>query len=198
MDLVRGITKNKRLKKIGLLLVGLVVVVFVFTPLVGVSAQDDSGLLGFQIFNVEELAARIFGSVISWIVSIEGFFLWILSKLLFALVRYNSFATAPAVQIGWTIVRDVANMFFVVILLAVAIVTILRVESYNFKKLLPKVILMAILVNFSRLICALIIDVAQVVMLTFVAGFDAVASKGLVQILHLNEIISGADRGTSG
>ena len=196
MDLVRGITKNKRLKKIGLLLVGLVVVVFVFTPLVGVSAQDDSGLLGFQIFNVEELAARIFGSVISWIVSIEGFFLWILSKLLFALVRYNGFATAPAVQIGWTIVRDVANMFFVVVLLAVAIGTILRVESYNFKRLLPKIIIMAVLVNFSLVIAGLILDAAQVVMLSFVAAFAPVADAGglsgeanLVNLLNIQDIM---------
>src|SRR3989344_3474652 len=205
MDLVRGITKNKRLKKIGLLLVGLVVVVFVFTPLVGVSAQDDSGLLGFQIFNVEELAARIFGSVISWIVSIEGFFLWILSKLLFALVRYNGFATAPAVQIGWTIVRDVANMFFVVVLLAVAIGTILRVESYNFKRLLPKIIIMAVLVNFSLVIAGLILDAAQVVMLSFVAAFAPVANSGglsgeanLVNLLNIQDIMQFNAQNTEG
>ena len=42
---------------------------------------------------------------------------------------------------------DVVSLLL--ILLVIAISTILRYESYNIKKLLPKLLLMAILVNFS-------------------------------------------------
>jgi hypothetical protein len=49
---------------------------------------------------------------------------------------------------GWVITRDIANMFFIVILLVIAFATILQIEQYNYKKWLPKLILMAILINF--------------------------------------------------
>ena len=66
-------------------------------------------------------------------------------------------------------------MFFVVVLLIIALATILNQEKYSYKTWLPKLILMAVLINFSKMICGLIIDVAQVVMMTFVNAFKDVS-----------------------
>src|SRR3989339_1152136 len=37
-----------------------------------------------------------------------------------ALARWNNYIDVPIVMLGWTMVRDVANMFFVIILLIIA------------------------------------------------------------------------------
>ena len=113
---------------------------------------------------------------------------WILIKLMGILVyfaQYNSFIQSSVVSNGWVIVRDVCNMFFVLILLIIAFATILRIEEYNYKKWLPKLILMAILINFSKMICGLLIDAAQIIMLTFVNSFKDVAGANLTNALGI-------------
>ncbi|QQG52226.1 MAG: hypothetical protein HY931_02680 [Candidatus Falkowbacteria bacterium] len=127
----------------------------------------------------------IVGGLASGIASVLG---WILAKVMAVLVyiaQYNNFIHAGAVANGWVIARDISNMFFVVILLVIAFGTILRLENYSYKKWLPKLILMAILINFSKTICGLLIDVAQVVMLTFVNAFKDVMAGGLVDMLGI-------------
>jgi hypothetical protein len=84
------------------------------------------------------------------------------------IVEYNDFITEPTIVQAWVIVRDLCNMFFVVILLIIAFASILRYENYSIQKTLPKLLIMAVLINFSRMICGLFIDISQVVMLTFV------------------------------
>lgn len=127
----------------------------------------------------------IVGGLASGIASVLG---WILAKVMAVLVyiaQYNNFIHAGAVANGWVIARDISNMFFVVILLVIAFGTILRLENYSYKKWLPKLILMAILINFSKTICGLLIDIAQVVMLTFVNAFKDVMAGGLVDMLGI-------------
>ena len=103
---------------------------------------------------------------------------------------YNKYLDSPAVQVGWTMVRDIANMFFVFILLIIAFGTILGSEQYEYKKLLFKFILAAVLVNFSALICAVIIDVGQVIMITFINGVAATAGGNLINAFNINDIVS--------
>jgi len=63
---------------------------------------------------------------------------------------------------GWTIVRDLVNMFFIIIMVAIGIATILRIKEYEIKKLLPKTIIIAVLINFTPVICGIIIDGANI------------------------------------
>ncbi|MDD5031711.1 MAG: hypothetical protein PHR36_01545, partial [Patescibacteria group bacterium] len=63
------------------------------------------------------------------------------------------------------------NMSFILILLVISFATILRVESYSLKTILPKLLIMAILINFSKTIFGLLIDFSQVIMLTFANSF---------------------------
>ena len=81
-------------------------------------------------------------------------------------------------------------MFFVVILLLIAFGTILGIEQYEWKKLLIKFVFAAILVNFSRVIAALIIDAAQVVMITFLNGVAATAGGNLINAFKLDKLLS--------
>ena len=92
-------------------------------------------------------------------------------RLLMELAAYNGYIDSPPVIVGWYMIRDVANMFFVVALLAIAFGTILGLENYEWKT--PRSSSAAIFINFSRLICQLLIDAAHVFTITFSTQFIA-------------------------
>lgn len=134
--------------------------------------------------------ATFLGWIIFGIIWALGQLMLLVMDVLISVAQYNDFANSQVIIKGWVVARDICNMFFVVILLVIAFATILRVESYNYKKALPKLILMAVLINFSRTICGLIIDVAQVVMLTFVNSFKDIGGANLVNLLGIDKLLS--------
>lgn len=133
---------------------------------------------------------EIVGNIIYIFIYVFGKILSIVIQALVWIASYQNFTGSQAVVLGWVIVRDVCNMFFVVVLMIIAFGTILHLENYNYKKWLPKLILMAILINFSKTICGLLIDVAQVVMLTFVNAFKDVAGGNMIDILGIQSIVT--------
>lgn len=69
-----------------------------------------------------------------------------------------------AINTGWGLVRDFVNMFYVLILLFLAIATILRVNKFSDKKLLFTVVLSALLINFSQPITIVVVDASNLAM----------------------------------
>lgn len=120
---------------------------------------------------------KAMGSIAYMIVYVCGLFLIKIISLIHSISGYNNFINEPDIIMGWRTVRDLCNMFFVLIFLVIAFATILRVESYQLKKALPKLIIMAILINFSKTICGLMIDFSQVIMLTFVNAFSGTGGE---------------------
>ncbi|TSD02283.1 MAG: Uncharacterized protein Athens071426_526 [Parcubacteria group bacterium Athens0714_26] len=86
------------------------------------------------------------------LMSIAGWFL----NLSFDL--NNHILQSNVVKIGWTVTRDIANLGFVLAIILIALATIIRMESYAMKKTLWKLIVAALLINFSLVIAGLIID----------------------------------------
>lgn len=135
----------------------------------------------------------VVGGLCQAIVYCLGQILLLVMKGVIYVAQYSDFIHSPAVSKGWIIMRDVCNMFFVLILLVIAFATILKIEKYSYKKYLPKLILMAVLINFSKTICGLLIDVAQVVMLTFVNAFKTIAGGSLVDMLGITDWLNMKD-----
>lgn len=113
------------------------------------------------------------GAIAALIMVLFGQIDSIIIAALINITKYNNFINESSIINAWVIVRDLCNMFFILILLVVAFATILRIESYQWKKILPKLLIMAVLINFSRTICGLIIDASQVIMLTFVNAWGS-------------------------
>lgn len=89
----------------------------------------------------------------------------------YILYRFNQevgFVDQLMVQTGWAVVRDVANWFFVIFLLVSAIATILNLDKYHAKRILPRLIVVALLINFSLFIAGFVINVTQGIMDIFV------------------------------
>ncbi len=140
--------------------------------------------------NVGEAAAGLVANLLVLVVDILGKVLVVLMHILIWICSYNDFVSSLAVTNGWIILRDVCNMFFILILLVIAFATVLNIEGYSWKKLLPKMLLMAVLINFSKLICGVIIDFAQVIMLTFVNGFRDIGGGNLAAMLGIPDLLS--------
>jgi len=137
-------------------------------------------------------AVTVVSGILGVFIAALGVIVTLVIHGLIFIAEYQNFINSDAVRIGWVIVRDICNMFFVVILLIIAFGTILHSENYNYKKWLPKLILMAVLINFSKTICGLLIDATQIVMLTFVNAFKDVGGANLTDILGLSNIVTMA------
>ena len=72
-----------------------------------------------------------------------------------------------AINLAWGVLRDVGNIVLIFALLAVGISTIIGAQSYGAKTLLPKVILVAIVLNFSLFITKVVIDSGNIIATQF-------------------------------
>ncbi len=144
-----------------------------------------------------DLIAETISFLLLAVASLLGKLLVVIIDILIGIVQYNDFIGASAVETGWEVVRDLCNMFFVLILLVIAFGTILRIETYKYNRLLGKLVLMALLINFSRTIAGFFIDVSQVVMLTFVNAFADTAALNFTNILQLRDMLGFTDTGVT-
>ena len=99
---------------------------------------------------------------------------WASSPALIGGITSNQFVMA-----GWGVVRDFSNMFFILILVAIGIATALRVKQYEVKKTLPALVIAAILINFSPVICGLVIDASNIFMNFFLTAGSSGFNKSL-------------------
>lgn len=142
-------------------------------------AFDFKEMILEGIQHITFTAARIFGKLTA-----------ILFDLLVRVSNYNEFVDSTAVDIGWRIVRDISNIFFILVLLVIAFGTLFRIQRYHYTQLLRKLIVMAVLVNFSKLITGFFIDIMQVIMMTFVNAYADVAAGNLAYALGLHQLFT--------
>jgi hypothetical protein len=97
------------------------------------------------------------------------------ADILFAYIvdpaNMKTIMTNQVVYTTWTTVRDIFNVVFIMVLLFSAFATIFQsAASYNYKKILLNLVIMALLVNFSYPIARFIIDASNVLMFGFLNG----------------------------
>lgn len=124
-------------------------------------------------------------------------FLWLLNILIALganltefILNITNFTDVSVVQIGWGITRGLCNMGFALILLLMAFATVLRIESFGMKRMLIKLVIAALLINFSLVFAGIIIDFAQVLtnyFITSAAGTSTI-SENLMNGLQISRI----------
>jgi hypothetical protein len=124
--------------------------------------------------NGDTWSSRILGWILrplGWVFRFIGaLFMSMGGFLMTAAIEYSINFPINAVtglQIGWTVMRDFANLFFIFIILWIAIKTILQMEGHSTKKMLVNVIVVALLINFSGFLTKVIIDFGNVVAVGF-------------------------------
>ena len=145
------------------------------------AAQEGYGALATAVM-------KIIGWVVWIIVKILGEILALIISYLIDVAQYSNFINHPAITTAWKILRDIVNMFFILILVVIAFATVIGAERYQWRELLPRLFIMAVLVNFSKMIAGLLIDGSQVIMLTFVAGWADIGSGNFTQALGIDAL----------
>ena len=102
-------------------------------------------------------------------------FLLGLGPMLLSFVLSDSFVNQSGsdsiiVQKGWEIVRDLANAALIIGLVIIAINIILGREEGQAKKTLVNFVIVALLINFTPLICSFFIDGANIIAKSFLQG----------------------------
>jgi hypothetical protein len=84
----------------------------------------------------------------------------------------------PAIKNIWAIFRDIANIFFIFILLYAGIATILGTLSGSAKRILASVVVAALLINFSFFLTGFVIDISNVISTEFYNNIQLVDAAG--------------------
>jgi len=121
----------------------------------------------------------------------------IMIGILINIAQYNDFVNSPAVGAGWAVVRDAVNMFFVIIFILIAFGTILGIDRFKWRQQVPKLLLMAIFINFSRTLCGIMIDFSQIFTLTFVNAIKDIAGGNFIQMFGLADIMDANEGATA-
>jgi hypothetical protein len=71
------------------------------------------------------------------------------------------------VENSWSIVRDIANIFFIFILLYAALGLVLSLHHFDAKKLVAQTIIIALIINFSLFFCRVTVDASNILSRVF-------------------------------
>ena len=101
--------------------------------------------------------------------------------------------TSP-IHVVWTYLRNITNIIFVIFFLIVIYsqITGIGISNYGIKRTLPRIIIAAILVNLSYLICILAVDVSNILGVGFRGIFESIQADAIA-----NSTISEAAASTS-
>ncbi|OGZ08399.1 MAG: hypothetical protein A3C93_04280 [Candidatus Lloydbacteria bacterium RIFCSPHIGHO2_02_FULL_54_17] len=132
---------------------------------------------------------------LSWVIlQVAGFFLQItaaIMELAIVMTIQMDLSKLAVVTVGWTAVRDFANMFFIFALLYIAIQTILGLAGGGAKRWIAHLIIAAILINFSLFATTVVVDAGNILAVTFFNKSQATQGAGGKILSIKDQIIGG-------
>ncbi|MCR4275239.1 MAG: hypothetical protein NUV83_00575 [Candidatus Wolfebacteria bacterium] len=141
----------------------------------------NAGLVG-------DLIGGITNAAISGIVLVISYVLGFIAQVVFYIGGvFLDFALAvnmhlldnPFIKTGWSIVLNFTNLGFVLAIIVIAFATIVGLQSYGMKKTLWKLIVAALLVNFSLAIAGFFIEASDGLTNFFIGKIQGTSQVGL-------------------
>lgn len=136
------------------------------------------------------LPALIFMFALQLILSISSLLAWLSGLILATVINLDipltrcpeigGIVQSCVVDTGWLLVRDIVNMMLVAALVVISFGTMYRWEGYGLRKALMPLIAVALLVNFSKVIVGVVVDIPTIVMQIFLAeisGMEALTNS---------------------
>ncbi len=142
--------------------------------------QTTHGVFGWVANAVGSVIGDIGGGVVGWaafeigyiFASVVGILIGVAAYCINVVLQLNTHVVdAIAVQQGFKVTLSLANLGFVLAIIVIAIATIVRYESYGMKKVLWKLVVAALLVNFSLVIAGSIINFSDQLSGSFMSAF---------------------------
>lgn len=139
------------------------------------TSEDTAGPLEQTVEDIAAPAFNLVENTVALALSGAAFFILMIANLLLGVAGtlFNwvmvktvfEFSTlignSPGLLIAWSILRDLANMLLLFGFIFIGIAMILDLHSYPAKKTLPKLIIFAILMNFSLFAAEAVVDVSN-------------------------------------
>ena len=119
----------------------------------------NAGALGWMIcplmYTLRDAVQGIFNEFVEPLIRVD-------KSIVTNLAQNND---SSAMYKAWSLFRNMANIAFVIALLFVIFsqVTGFGIDNYGIKRLLPKLIVTAIIVNFSYIICGIVVDLSNII-----------------------------------
>jgi len=92
--------------------------------------------------------------------TISTTFFGIVKNRIFAGSSYTGFDN-PIVSLGFHTVQGIGNIIIIMGILVVGLATILGIEEYRAQRKLPALIICALLLNFSNVLCGFVVDISN-------------------------------------
>ncbi|MDD5639831.1 MAG: hypothetical protein PHR47_03470 [Candidatus Pacebacteria bacterium] len=87
----------------------------------------------------------------------------------------------PMIATGWGAMRNLANILLIFGLVAIAISIMVGYEETKAKKMLIQFVITALLINFTPVLCGVFIDIANIIMASFLKGGVSPAMISAIQ-----------------
>ena len=132
-------------------------------------------------------------------IAITSFFVYVFGGLLDFVIKdlvvnFSIFFSAAdsGITKSWETLRDLSNIFFIFGLLTIAISTIIGLQGYGYKKLLVRLIIVALLINFSLFFTKFVIDTSNVFTLQFYNGITGGSSDVAISSIFMERLGIGS------
>ncbi|MDP2705178.1 MAG: hypothetical protein U1D31_03000 [Patescibacteria group bacterium] len=192
--------ENKKifLKLLSSFLLLLLVLVPFFVNAQQASTQESGEKCGWTNMAgcIEMAWGKLVGSIADLILSLAAFVTFAAGTLLDFVIKYTivdmsaNVGVITGISTAWAALRDLANIFFIFILLYAAIATVLQMGGVNTKKIITRVIIIALLINFSLFFTRVMIDVSNALSVGFynailsgVSGSDGISYAYMQKLL---------------
>ena len=157
------------------------------------SRVSDANKTGFLADGVVGVASYIWWALMYALAAVLSAGLFIVSFFLDNLFVYNVLLSPnnmPAVIQGWIMLRDIVNGVFIMVVLWVAISIIFSLNEGRNKQLLARVIIVALLMNFSMMFVSAVFGFANALAMPFrTAIVQADITNFIVERLKLQTIM---------
>ena len=153
--------KIKNRKIVLMVLIAVVSVVMLAPQLAGALGEEKNPTMGNS--QSTDNNPQIAGLALTITTSVGKILVLIAGLVDFAVKLGNDVLSLPAVTTGWGIVLQFTNLGFILGIIIIAFATILHLESYALKQILWKLIVAALLVNFSLVIAGAIMSISNIV-----------------------------------
>jgi len=122
-------------------------------------AQSLAGKIGASILLIFVMALSailgLVGGILNWVMLITVF-------------QYSTyFGNSEGMLVAWSVLRDLGNIILLFGFIFIGLQTILNIGHFSVSKALPRLVIFAILINFSLFVSEAVVDVSNVFASTF-------------------------------
>lgn len=141
---------------------------------------------------IEQAWGKLIGGIADLILSLAAFVTYAAGTLLDFVIKYTivdmsaNVGVITGINTAWSALRDLANIFFIFILLYAAIATVLQLGGVNTKKIITRVIIIALLINFSLFFTRVMIDVSNALSVGF---YNAISGGNGISYAYMQKLL---------